>query len=236
MTDASGNQIGNTVKYLPFGEARANITVPTEKLFTGQRLDATGLYYYNARYYDATFGRFISADTIVQSIFNPQCFNRYTYSMNNPLKYTDPSGHWPDRALEDLSYLTLLNWVSMAASGLAVSTFWAVWDVNGNLDTHNNFPEPNFNPWMSEPGNDPGESKANIKKVAKIIIVTIVCFVAGGAFGSLLQKGDENGIPELLLNNGSSSPSNSQTVTFFDGSSGYFTAEQVRIMQQMGVL
>jgi hypothetical protein len=52
MTDANGAQIGATVKYLPFGEARAIVNVPTDKLFTGQRLDATGLYYYNARYYD----------------------------------------------------------------------------------------------------------------------------------------------------------------------------------------
>jgi RHS repeat-associated protein len=58
-----------------------------------QRLDATGLYYYNARYYDATIGRFISPDTIIQSPANPQTINRYSYSLNNPLKYIDPSGH-----------------------------------------------------------------------------------------------------------------------------------------------
>jgi RHS repeat-associated protein len=48
----------------------------TDKLFTGQRLDDTGLYYYGARYYDAGIGRFISADTIVQNPANPQFFNR----------------------------------------------------------------------------------------------------------------------------------------------------------------
>jgi RHS repeat-associated protein len=92
MTDSGGTQIGNTVKYLPFGEARAIVNVPTDKLFTGQRLDSTGLYYYNARYYDPTIGRFISADTFIQSLGNPQCLNRYSYCLNNPLKYTDPSG------------------------------------------------------------------------------------------------------------------------------------------------
>ena len=55
-------------------------------------MDDTGLYYYNARYYDATIGRFISADTIVQNPTNPQSLNRYSYVLNNPLKYTDPSG------------------------------------------------------------------------------------------------------------------------------------------------
>ncbi len=46
-----------------------------------------------ARYYDATIGRFISPDTIVPNWTNPQTLNRYTYTLNNPLKYTDPSGH-----------------------------------------------------------------------------------------------------------------------------------------------
>ncbi len=46
-----------------------------------------------ARYYDATIGRFISADTIVPDWTNPQSLNRYIYCGNNPIKYTDPSGH-----------------------------------------------------------------------------------------------------------------------------------------------
>jgi hypothetical protein len=38
MTDSSGAQIGETVKYLPFGETLTG-AVPTDKKFTGQRLD-----------------------------------------------------------------------------------------------------------------------------------------------------------------------------------------------------
>jgi RHS repeat-associated protein len=92
MTDSSGDSLG-AIKYLPFGECRNSPPYPTDILFTGQRLDSTGLYYYNARYYDPTIGRFISADTIVSHPANPQSFNRYTYCLNNPMKYTDPSGH-----------------------------------------------------------------------------------------------------------------------------------------------
>ncbi|MBI2853077.1 MAG: RHS repeat-associated core domain-containing protein [Chloroflexi bacterium] len=66
--------------------------MPTDILFTGQRLDGTGLYYYGARYYDAEIGRFISPDSIVQSYANPQSLNRFSYVMNNPLRFVDPTG------------------------------------------------------------------------------------------------------------------------------------------------
>jgi hypothetical protein len=39
--------------------------------------------------------RFLSADTIVPSYANPQSLNRYSYVLNNPLRYTDPTGHKP---------------------------------------------------------------------------------------------------------------------------------------------
>jgi len=82
------------MKYLPFGVCRfSQGTIGTDKLFTGQRLDANGLYYYNARYYDATIGRFISADPVIQNPANLQMLNRYSYCTDNPLNYTDPSGH-----------------------------------------------------------------------------------------------------------------------------------------------
>ena len=47
----------------------------------------------NGRLYDPTVGRFLSADPVVQSPTNTQNFNRYSYCLNNPLKYTDPSGY-----------------------------------------------------------------------------------------------------------------------------------------------
>ena len=59
--------------------------------FTGQRLDAsTGLYFYHARYYDASLGRFISPDPFVQDPGDPQTLNRYAYVRNNPVNLVDP--------------------------------------------------------------------------------------------------------------------------------------------------
>lgn len=79
---------------LYFGSCRnSQGNLATDRLFTGQRLDGTGLYYYGARFYDPTIGRFISADSIVQTLYGPQTLNRYSYVTNNPLRYADPSGH-----------------------------------------------------------------------------------------------------------------------------------------------
>jgi RHS repeat-associated protein len=96
-TSATASDAGvgtSTITYFPFGSVRATTgTVPTDVKFTGQRLDQTGLYYYGARYYDANIGRFLSPDTIVPNPANPQSLNRYSYCLNNPLRYIDPSGH-----------------------------------------------------------------------------------------------------------------------------------------------
>ncbi len=82
------------MRYYPYGEARGTSTVPTDQRYTGQREEvSTGLYDYNARYYDAALGRFIQADTIVPDPRNPQMLNRYSYTAGNPIRYNDPDGH-----------------------------------------------------------------------------------------------------------------------------------------------
>jgi RHS repeat-associated protein len=89
--------INHTFSAVCLGSTRPNSAILlTDKKFTGQRLDQTGLYYYGARYYDAGIGRFISPDTIAPNPMNPQSLNRYSYCLNNPLRYKDPTGHWPE--------------------------------------------------------------------------------------------------------------------------------------------
>ena len=53
----------------------------------------TDLQYMNARYYDASSGRFISQDSYRGSLANPQTQHLYSYTSNNPVNFIDPTGH-----------------------------------------------------------------------------------------------------------------------------------------------
>ena len=98
LSDHAGNRVEH-YEYSAFGRERYNdpaVAFPVSQRFTGQVLDdAIGLYYYGARYYDADLGRFIQPDTVISDFSNPQSYNRYTYTLNNPLKYVDPDGRMP---------------------------------------------------------------------------------------------------------------------------------------------
>lgn len=96
--------------------------------------------YYGARYYDAQLGRFISADTIVPGAGNPQSLNRYTYALNNPLRYKDPSGHCVSCFLDYLSafgkeyWRNVGGWVSPATDdALAVKSNETAYSTFGRL-------------------------------------------------------------------------------------------------------
>lgn len=66
---------------------------PFDRGFCGhEHIDALGLIDMNGRMYDPNLVRFLSPDNYIQSPGNPQNYNRYSYCLNNPLKYTDPSG------------------------------------------------------------------------------------------------------------------------------------------------
>jgi RHS repeat-associated protein len=94
--------LGSEARYLPFGDWRVEPAHDlTDQGFTGQKHNMDlGLYYYNARFYLPGIGRFASADTLVPDPTNPQQYNRYTYTLNNPLRFLDPSGHFSVEAIE----------------------------------------------------------------------------------------------------------------------------------------
>ena len=63
--------------------------------YTGhEHLDMFRLINMNGRMYDPIVGRFLSTDAFVQAPGFTQSYNRYSYCLNNPLMYTDPSGNF----------------------------------------------------------------------------------------------------------------------------------------------
>ena len=108
--DTITNQQGSVVErmaYKPFGE-QIDLTKLgksiTNRGYTGhEHIKGTDFIHMNARLYDPTIGRFLSADTVIQAPYDSQSYNRYSYVRNNPLKYTDPTGHF---------FSGLRHWVS----------------------------------------------------------------------------------------------------------------------------
>src|SRR6266851_1285953 len=94
QASASGT-VEQTCTSLPFGDGPQCIGA-TEHFFTGKERDAeSGLDYFGARHYSSTMGRFMSPDPsglYYADQTNPQSLNLYSYVLNNPLKFTDPTG------------------------------------------------------------------------------------------------------------------------------------------------
>ncbi len=100
LTNGSDGSKTEQVTYYPFGQTRTDTDGAGNPISPGFRYkytdqefdDTTGLYYYQARYYDPVLGRFIQPDPLVPDLYDPQSLNPYSYVLNNPLRYTDPTG------------------------------------------------------------------------------------------------------------------------------------------------
>jgi RHS repeat-associated protein len=73
--------------------------------FTGEPRDATGLTYLRTRLYDASLGRFMSRDTWTGSLSRAQTLNRCAYATNNPVTYSDPTGHCVIDTFADAAFI-----------------------------------------------------------------------------------------------------------------------------------
>jgi RHS repeat-associated protein len=139
--DAFGNIIEQT------GNVNNNIT------YAGYQYDSeTGLYYLNARYYDSKIARFLSEDTYTGNPSDPLSLNLYTYCINNPIMYVDPTGHeyqwWHsagevDQELEEMAANPVtvnITWegyvqnVGLNEMGHYMDSGWEVYDGNAYAD------------------------------------------------------------------------------------------------------
>lgn len=104
---AISNQTGNIVEkrlFDPWGnivkvqDGQSNnlqgLTV-LDRGYTGhEHIQSIGIINMNGRLYDPKLHRFLSPDNNIQDPYNAQNYNRYGYALNNPLKFTDPSGEF----------------------------------------------------------------------------------------------------------------------------------------------
>lgn len=139
VTDVSGNIVGSQ-RYYPFGGTRLTTgNMITDKLYTSQRQMASlGIYYYNARFYSPYLNHFTQPDSIVPNLYNPQSLNRYSYVLNNPIRYNDPSGHYASCG-DDCSstepvirYSAINHWKQRIYSRfkIGISDKYKTWDVD----------------------------------------------------------------------------------------------------------
>src|SRR5262249_50469302 len=113
-----GSQLQFSSGYQPYGVAyHANGLDPVYKYTGKPQSVGSGLYYYGARWYNQSLGRFLTRDPNPGRLFNPQSLNLYVYVLNNPLRYTDPTG------------MDACGWNPLSWGGCASNTGHAV--VNG---------------------------------------------------------------------------------------------------------
>jgi RHS repeat-associated protein len=139
-TDIDGELL-EQMRYEPFGRSVAlplsyqsdamaiglslSLAVAQEKRFgsagyTGHDAIANfGLIHMGGRLYDASLGRFLSADPFVQAPENSQNLDRYAYVLNNPVSYTDPSGYFFS-AIADMFDWVKDNWRAVASIAITI--------------------------------------------------------------------------------------------------------------------
>jgi RHS repeat-associated protein len=230
ITNVSGGN-AEGVYYYPFGATRLQTGGDcVNHKFTGQEEDSeTGLYYYGARYYDPVLGRFISADTIVPDFSNPQSLNRYSYVLNNPLKYTDPTGHFnygDNQGDFETAANVDPNIGDVSKQTAPADTAGVFGVINGLVDK--------LESWWADPLGTKGRGGRGGYGYGDINITSIGVFsILGGTFSfQITEEGRVYVCPGLAV--GTPGTSLSATMSNYDPSQGFIAAAQLSVAAASG--
>jgi RHS repeat-associated protein len=143
VTNKKG-EIVESLRYNAYGQRRASTwasfesctshsqpgSTYTKRGFTGhEHLEELDLIHMNGRIYDPVVGRFLSPDPHVQDPYNTQSYNRYSYTLNNPLKHKDPSGYF----FKKIGRFFKKYWRPIVAIAATVVTFGAATPLAAGL-------------------------------------------------------------------------------------------------------
>ena len=104
VTDASGNPI--TAWY--------NIANANPIRYRGYYYDKDlDLYYLQSRYFDSNTGRFLNADKFVTTGQGVLSYNMFAYCLNNPVNFSDSTGHWRERIEKIIGFIKFVIFVAM---------------------------------------------------------------------------------------------------------------------------
>jgi len=157
VTDATAN-VTLTRSYAPYGDTLTSIGAgATAWQFAGEQRDASGLTFLRARYLSTTTGRFITQDEWPGEAQRPGTLHPYLYGLNNPIRYTDPSGLCVSGAVVD----------TILCAALIGGTIGAVAGGVGYWATHRDGSDGNWNQ----------------RDFANSIVVGGVSGIVGGAVG-----------------------------------------------------
>jgi RHS repeat-associated protein len=125
--------VTDLLEYYPYGGLRSGGPVPgSSHLFTGHERDlgsgSSELDNMHARHYSPNLGFFTAVDTVGGSVESSQSWNRYSYAVNNPMKFTDPTGEYKEDVHRGLTTVLAL------AVGFDVQDAIAIAAANQGVD------------------------------------------------------------------------------------------------------